>query len=393
VRACEQVVSAALDTITAVLQQVRTQGVDCSRGDCGLSQAWEVGEHHLSRLQPSSLPCLAFFSRGPLRDVVSRTRIAAASQLSSLAGQEPGAGVCVGDVAGSEQGGGCGGRAPEPAWHRGRRASLPRRRGLHAHPSRSAVDAQALLSGGISHPAPRTPHLAPRTSHASHARAGARAGAQACSRRACRFKNCCCGGGRLTLRGIAMQGPRERACFYLPGVVSAMARVLLKDGSKGTRSRLASAALRCLSGFGLPSFWPWLSAQPLGACCLLPSVRALHRRPWPLGRLRSAACWPDGLLPLASALLLPPLPPTRTVALPPRCRQVGAGLDGWRRLALGLLARDAQLLGLDVAALPGRHVRRFAASRSPGRPPAARKRRSRARRPALAAACWRAARC
>ena len=49
VRACEQVVSATLNTITTVLQQVRTQGADCSSGEGGLSQAWEVGEHHLSR--------------------------------------------------------------------------------------------------------------------------------------------------------------------------------------------------------------------------------------------------------------------------------------------------------------------------------------------------------
>lgn len=39
------------------------------------------------------------------------------------------------------------------------------------------------------------------------------------------------------------QGPEERACFYMPGVVSAMARILLKQASKGTRSRLAAAAL------------------------------------------------------------------------------------------------------------------------------------------------------
>jgi len=42
-----------------------------------------------------------------------------------------------------------------------------------------------------------------------------------------------------------IHGPPQRAAFYVPGVVSAMARILVTSTSKGTRSRLGAAALSC----------------------------------------------------------------------------------------------------------------------------------------------------
>jgi len=40
------------------------------------------------------------------------------------------------------------------------------------------------------------------------------------------------------------QGPVTRGAFYLPGVVSGMARIVVTATCKGTRSRLGAAALR-----------------------------------------------------------------------------------------------------------------------------------------------------
>jgi len=49
----------------------------------------------------------------------------------------------------------------------------------------------------------------------------------------------------VELMFLVIRGPLQRAAFYVPGVVSAMARILVTSTSKGTRSRLGAAALSC----------------------------------------------------------------------------------------------------------------------------------------------------